>query len=173
MTHSAATVSPLRHQGRSWLFADDNINTDLIMPSEAFKKPVDEQVKLVFANHRPGWVDSVAPGDIMIGGRNFGTGSSRPGAHLLKLLGIAAIAVESFNGLFYRNCVNYGLPALECPGVSELVTEGDHVLIGARTGCVRNLNTGAELQGTAMPTLLADIICSGGLLERLRNEGYV
>lgn len=161
------------HRGRSWLMDDDNINTDLIMPSDTFRKPVAEQIRLVFRDYRPGWADSVSPGDVLIAGRNFGTGSSRPGAQLLRRLGIGAIVAESFNGLFYRNCVNYGLPAMECPGAARSVTEGDRVEVDVEGGILRNTSTGASLSGTPMPPLLLDIIRSGGLLERLRSEGYV
>ena len=107
MNNSEALVA----EGRVWLFADDNINTDLMMPQSVFAKSLEEQMRNVFATYRPGWVEQVRAGDILVGGRNFGTGSSRPGSLLLKRLGIAALVAESINGLFYRNCINYALPA--------------------------------------------------------------
>jgi 3-isopropylmalate/(R)-2-methylmalate dehydratase small subunit len=70
-------------QGRVWMFPGDNINTDLMMPQTVFAKPLEVQLRSVFATYRPGWVDKVRPGDIIVGGRNFGTGSSRPGSLLL------------------------------------------------------------------------------------------
>lgn len=115
-SNGAGDRSALVHQGRVWVFDADNINTDLIMPSETFKKPLEEQLKLVFSASRTGWADEVREGDILVCGKNFGTGSSRPGAQLFKLLGIGALVAETINGLFYRNCVNYALPALECRG---------------------------------------------------------
>lgn len=159
--------------GRAWVMADDNINTDLIMPSETFKKPVSEQVRLVFRDYRPGWAEKVGEGDILLAGRNFGTGSSRPAPQLLRLLGVGAVVAESFNGLFYRNCINYGLLALECPGAPAAAAEGDRVEVDAEAGTLRAAASGAVLQGTATPPLLMEIIRSGGLLERLRSEGYV
>jgi 3-isopropylmalate/(R)-2-methylmalate dehydratase small subunit len=160
-------------EGRVWVFPQPNLNTDLIMPSAAFRLPREEQVKLVFSANRPGWADGVRPGDLLVGGRNFGTGSSRPGAELLRLLGIAGLVAESINDLFYRNCVNYALPALECAGILQTVSEGDTVRIDVRAGLLTNLRSGVELLGPAMPDLLWRIIAAGGLFEQLRQEGYI
>lgn len=160
-------------EGRAWLFAAANINTDLIMPSAAFRLPREEQVKLIFSALRPGWTELVNPGDILVGGRNFGTGSSRPGSELLRLLGIGGLVAESINDLFYRNCVNYALPALECAGVCAQVEEGDMVRLDVRRGVFTNLRTGIELSGSPMPEMLWEIIAAGGLFERLRVEGYI
>jgi 3-isopropylmalate/(R)-2-methylmalate dehydratase small subunit len=160
-------------EGRTWVFPDANLNTDLIMPAAAFRLPREEQVKLVFSANRPGWVDEVTPGDILIAGRNFGTGSSRPGAELFRRLGIAGLVAESINDLFYRNCVNYALPVLECAGIVRSVTEGDRVRLDIGSGTVTNLNSGLVLHGAPMPSLLREIIAAGGLFEKLRAEGYI
>jgi 3-isopropylmalate/(R)-2-methylmalate dehydratase small subunit len=168
MTDSQALVV----EGRAWMFAEDNINTDLMMPQTVFAKPLEEQLRHVFATYRPGWLDLVKPGDILIGGRNFGTGSSRPGSLLLRRLGISALAAETINGLFYRNCVNYALPAIECAGVRSLVTEGDIVRVDATTGVVQNITKGRSLTGKKMPEFLQAIVRAGGIMERLRAEGY-
>ncbi len=106
-----------------WVFGDE-INTDLIFPHSAFRVSPEEPVKLVFSDNRPGWSSLVQKGDILIAGANFGTGSSRPGAVLLRRLGLACMAADSINGLFYRNCVSYGFPALQCPGVAADVRGG-------------------------------------------------
>lgn len=159
-------------EGRAWIFAEDNINTDLMMPQTVFAKPLEEQLRHVFATYRPGWLDQVKAGDVIIGGRNFGTGSSRPGSLLLKRLGISALVAETINGLFYRNCVNYALPAIECAGVRDLVVEGDIVRIDATTGIVENVTRGKSLTGKPMPEFLQAIVRAGGIMERLRAEGY-
>jgi 3-isopropylmalate/(R)-2-methylmalate dehydratase small subunit len=159
-------------EGRAWMFAEDNINTDLMMPQTVFAKPLEEQLRHVFATYRPGWLDEVKAGDVIIGGRNFGTGSSRPGSLLLKRLGINALVAETINGLFYRNCVNYALPAIECVGVRELVTEGDIVRIDATAGTITNVTRGGSLTGKPMPAFLQAIVRAGGIMERLRAEGY-
>lgn len=160
-------------EGRTWVFPEANLNTDLIMPAAAFRLPRDEQVKLVFSANRPGWVEKVAPGDILVAGRNFGTGSSRPGAELFRRLGIAGLVAESINDLFYRNSVNYALPALECAGIVRAVTEGDRVRLDIGSGTVTNLDTGVVLRCSPMPAMLREIIAAGGLFEKLRAEGYI
>lgn len=163
----------LEIEGRTWLFADANINTDLIMPQTAFNRPLAEQVKLVFSANRPGWVDQVNPGDIIIGGKNFGTGSSRPGSLLLKEIGVGGLVADSVNGLFYRNCINYALPVMECPGITEAVREGDVVRVNFYEGTVTNLTTGEQVAGQKVPPFLLEIVRAGGVLEQLRKEGYI
>ncbi|MGO9453240.1 MAG: 3-isopropylmalate dehydratase [Candidatus Binataceae bacterium] len=160
-------------EGRVWLFSDDNLNTDLMMPQSVFGKPIAEQLRKVFATYRPGWVDEVRAGDIIVGGRNFGTGSSRPGALLLKQLGIVALVAETINGLFYRNCINYALPALECEGVRELVREGDMLRVDFAMGIVENLTRGGKRSVPPMPEFLQAIVRAGGIRERLKAEGFL
>jgi 3-isopropylmalate/(R)-2-methylmalate dehydratase small subunit len=159
--------------GRAWVFPEADLDTDLMMPGSTFRLPYEEQVKLVFSANRPGWSDLVRPGDILVGGPNFGTGSARPAPALLRRLGIAAIVAETFSDLFFRNCVNYAMPALQCPGVTAAVTEGELVEVDLATGRVRVPSTGAELAGIPMPPMLIEIIELGGLTARLRELGYI
>lgn len=159
-------------KGRTWVFGDD-VNTDLIQPPAAVFKPPAEQPALCMAPNRPGWAQQVTAGDVLVAGRNFGTGSSRPGARVLKDLGIGCLLADSINGLFFRNCVNYALPALEVPGVAALVEEGDEVEIDFERARVTNLRTGAALDGTPWPDALLAILRAGGLLPLLHAEGLV
>jgi 3-isopropylmalate/(R)-2-methylmalate dehydratase small subunit len=157
-------------KGRVWIFGD-NIDTDLMMPHGAFEKSLHEQAQFVFKANRPGWVDLVKKGDIIVAGKNFGTGSSRPAALLFKNLGIEAIAAESVNGLFFRNCINYGLPAFNCPGVTESFQEGDVAEIDPQAGTLRNAMTGISLRTGILPAMLMNIIAAGGMIELLTKEG--
>jgi 3-isopropylmalate/(R)-2-methylmalate dehydratase small subunit len=166
-------VSEAQLSGRVWLFAAANLDTDLMMPGATFRLPFSEQVKLVFSANRPGWYELVKPGDIIVAGPNFGTGSARPAPSLFKRLGISAIVAESFSDLFFRNCVNYALPAMACPGICSKVVEGDELDLDLRTGRIRNRRTGVEHHGTALPPMLAEIIAMGGLIPRLRAQGYI
>ncbi len=159
-------------RGRVWKFGDD-INTDLIFPRDAFDLSPEDQVKLVFSANRPGWVDLVQNGDIIVAGRNFGTGSSRPGAVLLKRLGIAALAADSINGLFFRSCVSYGFPALECQRVSEAFQEGDVAVVDLLEGTVVNERTTEVLNGSALTAAMADTLLAGGIEELLRRQGFM
>jgi 3-isopropylmalate/(R)-2-methylmalate dehydratase small subunit len=160
-------------EGRAWVFPEAGIDTDQIMPAETFRMNPEEQVRCVFASYRPGWLDQVAPGDVLVAGRNFGTGSSRPGAELLARLGLVALVAESINDLFFRNCVNYALPAMECPGIVEQVREGDVIRVDLSEGVCTNTRTGVSLPGTRIPAMLWEIIAAGGLYESLRKEGYL
>src|SRR5262245_65438530 len=115
MTHDETAM---KFTARVWKFPD-NINTDLILPAAAFYLPPAEQPRYVFSANRPGWVDQMKAGDIIVGGKNFGMGSSRPAARSLKNLGLSCLVAQSINGLFFRNCVNLAFPAVECTGVHQ------------------------------------------------------
>jgi len=115
----------------------------------------------------------VQKGDVIIGGSNFGTGSSRPAAKLMLGLGISAIVAESINGLFLRNCVNFGLPAFSCPGVSALFEEGDTAIIDYPEASVKNERSSDSLSGRKLPPSLIQLTLSGGVVPLLRREGYL
>jgi 3-isopropylmalate/(R)-2-methylmalate dehydratase small subunit len=162
----------MKFKARVWKFPD-NINTDLILPNRAFYMTPAEQVKFVFSANRPGWVDQVAPGDILIGGRNFGMGSSRPAARSLRNLKLACLVAESINGLFLRNSVNFGFPALECRGIGAAFEEGDVAEVSFDDFKVRNQRTGAVLDAVPLPEALRRLMQAGGLFPLLEAEGYL
>lgn len=157
--------------GRVWKFGDD-INTDLMIPSFALTLPLDKQVEHCFEANRPGWVDQVQPGDLIVGGKNFGAGSSRPGSQVFKRLGISCVLAESINGLFLRNCVNFGLAALSCPGIAEAFEEGEEAEVDLRLGQITNLARGTVVGAAPLPELLIAMIEAGGILAVLEREGY-
>lgn len=159
-------------KGKVWKFGDD-INTDLIFPHSAFRVSPEEQPRYVFSDNRPGWSALVAPGDLIVAGRNFGTGSSRPGAVLLKRLGLGGLLSDSMNGLFFRNCIGYGLPALQCAGVSELFAEGDVAEFDLLSGEIRNLTRGATAFGNPISQAMAETLEAGGIFELLTQRGYI
>ena len=161
------------HEGRAWVFAESNLNTDLMMPNKGYVLSLPERAKLIFATYRPGWSERVRQGDVIVGGRNFGAGSSRPVAEILRVLGIGAIVAESISGIFFRNCINYALPAMECPGVLDLVTEGDLLRVDIAEGIVTNTRTGETRSGARMPPMLLDIIRAGGTYDQLRRDGFL
>jgi 3-isopropylmalate/(R)-2-methylmalate dehydratase small subunit len=158
--------------GRVWKFGHD-INTDLIMPSYARTASLEEQVRAVFAANRPGWVGQVSRGDFLIAGRNFGIGSSRPGARSLRNLGIGCLLAESINGLFFRNCVNFGMLALECPGVCDAFEEGQTAELRLTDFIVANRETSATLSALPVPDALLNLMRSGGILPMLEDKGLI
>ncbi len=159
-------------EGRVWTFGDD-ISTDLLYPQRAYALPLEEAAKLVFSANRPDWSSEVEPGDIIIGGTNFGMGSSRPAVALLRELGIAASLAESFANLYFRNCVNYALPAFAAPGVLSIVNEGETLRVDFAAGTIENVSTGAELTTDPLPVELLAIVESGGVLDSLTAQGYL
>jgi 3-isopropylmalate/(R)-2-methylmalate dehydratase small subunit len=158
--------------GRVWVF-DHDINTDLVIPNFAVLMPLEEQLQHCFSANRPGWVDEVEPGDVLVVGRNFGVGSARNIGAVFHALGISGIVAESFNGLGLRNCINAGLPSLPCPGVLEIFGEGDTAEVDWTVGEVRNVTSGATVQGAPIPAALRDIITGGGVESVLRAEGFL
>jgi len=160
-------------EGRVWIFADANLNTDVMMPPAGRYVSKRERALLAFASIRPGWAELVQDGDILVGGRNFGTGSSRPAAEVFRDLGLRALIAESINGLFFRNCINYALPALECPGILASLTEGDVIAIQPAQGTIVIRRSGKTLKGTTIPPLLMDIVRAGGLRKQLEAQGLV
>ena len=111
--------------------------------------------------------------DILIGGHNFGTGSGRPAARSLKVLGISCVVAESINGLFFRNCINYGLYPLECPGVSTLFEEGDIAAVDYGDFTVTNATSGHCLQAQGFPEMLLDILRAGGIYPLMESRGLL
>jgi len=158
--------------GKVWKF-DDNINTDLMLPGNLLLAPEAEQKKAVFSANRPGWVDEVQAGDIIVGGFNYGMGSSRPAARSLHNCGVAALVAETINGLFFRNAVNFGLLALECPGVHAAFEEGQTLEISIEEFVVRNRASGETLKARPVPPMLLDLMLNGGLYPYLEKQGLI
>ncbi|WP_082753756.1 3-isopropylmalate dehydratase [Mycobacterium sp. NAZ190054] len=158
--------------GRVWVFGD-GLDTDAMYPPDAMKLDLPEAARMVFHAVRPGWTGQVASGDIVIAGKNFGIGSSRPVAALFDQLGVAALVAEEFNSLFFRNAVNAGLPAMAVPEVTSVFTDGDIGTFDLRTGHWSNDTTGAGGVVPVMPELILDILAGGGVLPRLAEQGYL
>jgi 3-isopropylmalate/(R)-2-methylmalate dehydratase small subunit len=158
--------------GKVWKFGHD-INTDLVIPNFAVLMPLDEQLQHCFSANRPGWVDEVATGDVLVVGRNFGVGSARNIGAVFHGLGVSGIVAESFNGLGLRNCINAGLPPLPCAGALDAFSEGDVAEVDWTSGAVRNVTSGATVQGEPIPQQLQDIVTGGGVEGVLRREGYL
>ena len=158
--------------GRVWMFGN-HINTDLMLPGNVRHASIEVQARNVFVANRPGWVGQVQRGDFIVAGENFGTGSSRPAARSLRNVGVACVVAETINGLFFRNAVNYGLLALECPGVAAAFTEGQTAVFDFADFSVRNRETGARLQALAIPRKLLDIMVGGGLLPVMEARGLI
>jgi 3-isopropylmalate/(R)-2-methylmalate dehydratase small subunit len=162
----------LKVTGRVWVFGD-SLNTDAMYPPDAMKLDLREAAKMIFYEVRPGWTDQVTAGDIVIAGKNFGVGSSRPVAALLNQLGVAALIAEEFNSLFFRNAINAGLPAMTVPDVTATFSDGETGTFDLRTGEWSNDTTGVSGTVPVLPDPILDILASGGVLPRLAEQGYL
>jgi len=158
--------------GKVWKFGDD-INTDLLLPHKALRLSPEDQCRLCMSDNRPGWSSQVKPGDILIAGKNFGTGSSRPAAAVLRNLGLGGMAAESYNGLFFRNCVCYGFHAIALPGVFDMFEEGDTAVIDYEEGTIANPRTGESRQAMKPAKVMLDIVAAGGIEGVLSAKGYL
>src|SRR3954453_20055856 len=158
--------------GRVWKYGDA-INTDLMLPGPLLTATEAEQARAVFSANRPGWIDQIASGDIIVGGRNFGTGSSRPAARSLRNIGLAGLLAESINGLFFRNAVSFGFLALECAGIHAAFEEGHTAEISIADWTVGNRDTGAVLAISPVPERLLSLMTSGGIFPLLEAEGLI
>ena len=159
-----------RITGRAWIFGD-SIDTDAMYPGFAMKLDTAEAARHVFYDLRPGWTEQVRRGDIVVAGRNFGVGSSRPVATLLKHLGVSALVAEEFNSLFLRNAINNGLPAITVPDVRNHINEGDELTVHLSQGWLSSGDVRIEF--TPLPRMVLDILDAGGLIPRLVRDGYL
>jgi 3-isopropylmalate/(R)-2-methylmalate dehydratase small subunit len=158
--------------GRVWKFGD-NINTDLMLPGTVLYSSPEQQARAVFINNRPGWVDQVRKGDAIVGGFNYGMGSSRPAARSLRNCGVGFLLAETINGLFFRNAVNYGLLACECAGVSAAFEEGDTAELDIDNWTARNPRSGQTLPVSPVPPQLLAMMTGGGIYPVLEREGLI
>ena len=158
-------------RGKAWLFGDD-ISTDHIAPGRLFHLRTDlpELAKHVMEDARPEFAAEVGPGDLIVGGRNFGLGSSREHApRIIKLAGVGAVLAQSFARIFFRNAINVGLPVLQCD--TSGMGEQDQLEIDLGAGEVRDLTTGVTIPFVPLPPVMVTILGDGGLVAHVKKHG--
>ena len=150
----------------------DNVDTDVIIPARYLNAPDEKSL----ASHCMEDIDAafastVEEGDIVVGGQNFGCGSSREHAPLaIKACGVKCVIAKSFARIFYRNAINIGLPILECPAASAAIREGDTVSVNFDTGVITDETTGETFQAEPFPPFIQKIIRSGGLMASIQAQ---
>jgi 3-isopropylmalate/(R)-2-methylmalate dehydratase small subunit len=159
--------------GRAWVIAQPDVNTEVIMPRAGYDLPPASRRDLILSSVRPGWAAQVQPGDLLVAGHNFGIGSSRPVVTFLAELGIAGIVAASLAGIFYRNCISYAMPVLQCPDVLDHVRELDEVRFDRPSGELPTVTSGSVRAGRPTPAALAERIDAGGTLAQLVAAGYL
>ncbi len=157
--------------GKAWVYGDD-VNTDYILPGRYMElTDPKEMAKHAMEGIDPKFLGGVKPGDIVVGGRNFGCGSSREHAPLaLHYSGVSCVLAESYARIFYRNAINIGLPALECPGITAAVATGDQLEVDLSGGTVVNKTRGKNLSFTPLPPFMLEVLNAGGLVPYLKGR---
>ncbi|MBI3044866.1 MAG: 3-isopropylmalate dehydratase [Betaproteobacteria bacterium] len=156
-------------RGRVWKFGD-SIDTDSINPYYLYPT-MEELKKHTMEAYRPEFPKEVKPGDILVAGRNFGCGSSRPGL-VLREVGIAAIVVETASRLFLRNNIARAIPIFMAPGITGIVNDGDVLEVDYPKVVARNPATGASVALRKFPSLIERIFKAGGL-PHVARERYI
>jgi len=156
-------------KGKVWKFGD-NVDTDVICPGSYIHLPASEIMPHAFEAIRPGFHKLVDEGDVIVGGKGFGIGSSRECAvAVLKEMGISACIVESAGRIFFRNCIALGIPIIVQKGISKHFNEGDIVEIRLDEGKIINLVTNTTLKFPPFPPMILHIIQNGGLRPIIRR----
>ena len=155
--------------GKIFKFHDD-LDTDQIIASQYLLLPDLEEMKVhTFESLDPEFPDKVKPGDYVVGGENFGCGSSREQAPgVLKALGVEAVIAKSFARIFYRNAINIGLPVIVCRELPDVVKTGDEMELSMTGGVVRT--GGKTYTCTKLPEYMQQILSQGGLIASLNKE---
>jgi 3-isopropylmalate dehydratase small subunit len=162
----------MQYKGRVWIFGD-HVDTDAIIPAR-FLNVSDKKVlaENCFADMRPDFHGTVEPGDVIVGGRNFGCGSSREHAPLaIKEAGISVVIAGSFARIFYRNAFNIGLPLLESEEAADAFSDGDRVVVDLRSGEIKEEGDGSRVVAKAIPDFMMEIVQSGGLVSYIKEKG--
>ena len=158
-------------RGKAWKFGDD-ISTDLIAPGRYFhlRSDLNELAKHVLEDADPQFASKVGKGDFVVGGRNFGLGSSREHAPtIIKLSGVSCVMAKSFARIFFRNAINIGLPAIECD--TDKIATGDELEVNLEKGVIRNATKNIDLKFAPLPKAMTQILADGGLVEHIKKHG--
>ena len=155
-------------KGTIFKFHND-LDTDQIIASQYLLLPnLDEMKGHTFESLDPDFAKKVKPGDFVVGGENFGCGSSREHAPIaIKASGISCVIASTFARIFYRNSINIGLAILECDEAAKDIQDGDEVDVDFDTGIITNVTTGKTYQGQPFPPFIQEIVKKGGLLKSL------
>ncbi|MGI6404556.1 MAG: 3-isopropylmalate dehydratase small subunit [Oscillospiraceae bacterium] len=151
----------------------NHIDTDVIIPARTLNNPDPANLAAhCMEDIDKDFVKRVRPGDIMVGGLNFGCGSSREHAPIaIKASGIRCVIAKNFARIFFRNAINIGLPVLECPEAAEDAQRGDQIEVDLDTGTICNLTRGGTYTAAPFPPFMQEIISAGGLVNYTKAKG--
>ena len=159
-------------RGKVWKFGD-NVDTDQIIPARYLNTsdPYELAKHVMEDSEHPDFAQKHQEGDIIVAGRNFGSGSSREHAPIaIKFSGVPVVIAKSFARIFFRNAINIGLPIVEAPEAVDEINHGDEVEVDLEKGVIKNLSTGKEYTATKFPEELQAILRAGGLMEYAKER---
>lgn len=164
----------MKIEGKTHKFGD-HIDTDIIIPARYLTTADPQELaKYCMEAVDPDFHTKVSPNDIIVAGENFGCGSSREHAPIaIRGTGIACILAKSFARIFYRNCLNIGLPIMECPEAIDEIEAGDHLRIDLEQGVIENLSRNKRYQAQPFTGEIQTMIQAGGLLPMIREKGDI
>ena len=150
----------------------DNIDTDVIIPARYLNtSDPAELAKHCMEDIDKSFASKVKPGDVMVGGANFGCGSSREHAPIaIRAAGMSCVIAKSFARIFFRNAINIGLPILECAAAADSIAEGDEVQVDLDTGVITNRTKNETYQAAPFPEFMQNIIRCGGLVNYTKTK---
>lgn len=151
----------------------DNIDTDVIIPARYLNTPDHKELAAhCMEDIDLEFIKRVKPDDIMVGGYNFGCGSSREHAPIaIKASGVSCVIAKTFARIFYRNAINIGLAILECDEASDKIQAGDEIAVDFDTGVIRNITRNEQYQAEPFPEFIKDIINHNGLMNAIAAQG--
>jgi 3-isopropylmalate/(R)-2-methylmalate dehydratase small subunit len=157
--------------GKAWKFGND-IDTDVIIPARHLNRSDSEYLAAhCMEDADPNFAKEVKSGDIIIGGKNFGCGSSREHAPIsIKAAGVKAVIANSFARIFYRNSLNIAMPILECPEAVTGIDNGDEVEVDLETGEIKNITKGTSFKARPFPPFMQELIKAGGLVSYVKEK---
>lgn len=161
----------MKFEGRAFRYGRD-VDTDVIIPARYLNTSnPDELAAHCLEDLDSSFVERVNSGDIIVADENFGCGSSREHAPIaIKAAGVDVVIAKSFARIFYRNSINTGLAIMECPEAADAISEGDTVSVDTDAGVITNVTTGSTYQVQPFPDFIAEIIESGGLVDRWKKK---
>ena len=161
----------MKFKGKIWKFGD-NIDTDAIIPAR-YLNIWDPQglAAHCMEDAAPQFAKQVKPGDIIVGGENFGCGSSREHAPVaLKAVGLSGVIAASFARIFYRNAFNMGLAIFECPEAAAQIKAGQQISVDMDTVVITDLTTGKKYTSQAIPPFMQELLSDGGLMAFVKKH---
>ena len=156
---------------KAWKIGN-NIDTDLIIAARYLNDASDENMKAhCMEDMIPDYANTIAPGDVLVAGSNFGCGSSREHAPIsIKVAGTSCVIAESFARIFYRNAINIGLPIIESPEAAKAIDQGDELDISFEEGVIHNVTKNEDYHFEKFPEFIQQLVAAGNLLNYVKEK---